>query len=417
MAIKIKNKFLVNFQENFFQIKSCDIILASYLITIEEAIVEPPQIKVLTHPLRQNEPVNFEITISPLKSSSLIYIYFNGNKESTYFYQYTAIDTSKPVVIATSFVFPESQLDNSISVTIVNHLSQQSSAQQVQFESSLNNFLLSVASNLNDPSQEAVFKLQPIGNLSLGYVKLENIQVYFDGSDLTKSKTFGKYTFDKSNDFSLTFSYKYTQFGTFNIWANCSNLISNVVTKASLKIGTKLGAVNGAIQNKYATIDEFIYIPVKVTGGNGYDISVEFSDGNLMVLPWSFLTTNGQSQEPSRQIEYSKELNIVPPKAMFNKTGLVVMYKYSKPGEYSIKVHVKNQYSSLELSFCSKVYIQEANVDKSNEPEQECVINYKNLQLMIENNLNEEPIVLTENTPFKLAKGIFNFFIHIHKIT
>jgi len=408
MVIKIKNSFLKNFQENYFHIKSCNIVLASYLITIEDTIAEPPVIKVLTQPLRQNELVNFEITMPPMKSSSLIHIYFNGNKESTYFYQYdgSELDATKPITISSSFVFPESQLDNSINVTVTNHLSQQSSVQQVQFESSLNNFLLSVASNLNDPSQEASFKLQPIGNLSLGYVKLESVQVYFDGNDYSKSKSFGKYTFDKSNDFSLTFSYKYSQYGTFNIWANCSNLISNVITKTSLKIGTKLNTVNGAIQNNYANKDEFIYIPVKVSGGNGYDISVDFSDGNLMVLPWSFISTNGQSQEPSRQIEYSKELNIVPPMAMFNKTGLVVMYKYSKPGEYSIKLHVKNQFSSLELSFCSKVYIQEAPIDKSNEEDQECLVSYNNLQLMLENNLNEEPVTLAENTPFKLAKGI-----------
>ena len=376
------------------------------MITIEDIVSDPPVIKVLTQPLRQNEPVKFEITLPPMKSSSLINIYFNGNKESTYFYQQNGdeLDT-KSTIISTSFTFPESQLDNSINVTITNHLSQQSSFQQVQFESSLNNFLLSVVSNLNDPSQEAMFKIQPIGNLSLGYVKLESIQVYFDGNDYSKSKTFGKYTFDKSNDFSLTFSYKYSQYGTFNIWANCSNLISNVITKTSLKIGTKLNSVNGAIQNFYTSIDEFIYIPVKVSGGNGYDISVDFADGNLMILPWSFLTTNGQSQEPSRQIEYSKELNIVSPKAMFNKTGLVVIYKYSKPGEYSIKVHVKNQFSSLELSFCSKVYIQEAPIDKSNEMDQECLVSYNNLQLTIENNLNEEPVILTENVAFKLAKG------------
>jgi hypothetical protein len=214
-------------------------------------------------------------------------------------------------------------------------------------------------------------------------------------------KIFNNYVFDKTNGYSLLIPAKYTSYGFITAIVNCSNPVSSSVTKATVRIGANLNAATGSVLNYYANINELVFFNLKIAGGNGYEILLDFNDNNPFTLPWSFISTNGTNLNELS----SQKTGLRNPKVAFSKNNIQIMYMYSKPGDYEPVLTVSNPFSSIPVRFCSKVYIKNSRVDKSNSQDQNCVIKSENMNLYLNG-----ASLLVRNASYNLARGIRNVF-------
>ena len=406
IIIKIKSKDLKHYNDNYLLIKtSNNINLITYLITLEDHIEFVPEIKILNEVLRQNDPTRFEIKLK--KSSNAIVRIEYGDGKIQLFKMHSDSDAAGQDAFTTirlNNTYDASSNTYKFKVIVANHISKQESSQTLEFQSNLPKFLLT-ASNASDTSQLVTFRLS-IVNPPNHPIDVANIVFTFDTNVATlanNQRQFSNYAFEKSNNYSLVLTYKYSNFGLFSAIANCSNAISSVIARTNVRIGTSLGSASGYLINHYANINEFILLNLKINGGNGYYIQIEYGDSNEMVLPWTYISTNGTILPTTT----TNNDNLIPPKARFTSNGIQPMYAYKKPGEYEISVSILNAFSSLNVGFCSKVYIQAEKgpkESKSNETDlyPKCEIKDENVGLFING------VLLPPDSVFNFPKGIKN---------
>lgn len=394
LVLKLKAKYLKNSNENLFQVQTNNIVIASYLIILEDLIDSVPQIKILSDVLMQNVPTLFEITLKRTSNTILKVDYGDGSLEVYTLTNDNPSDLNTPYSLKLNHTYSSSDSSYLMKVSVANHLSRQDSSIPIEFESSLPKFILTVQSNVTDITQAVSFKLSPITQAS--NIEVNFIKIIYDINSPNNFKLITNYVFDRSNAFSLVIPYKYSSYGFFNVLVNCSNTISYNTASTSVRVGLNLNTASGLIVNNYANIQESIYVRLNVNGGNGYNILVAFGDSNKMLLPWSYLNSNGQKNDLIAKSDY------VTPKAIFNQSGIYVMYEYQTPGEYEIVVNVSNPFGSLIINFCTKILIQSEPKPASLSIDSNCVVNGQNLGLFLNN------VSMRTNNSFNIAKGIHN---------
>jgi hypothetical protein len=131
-------------------------------------------------------------------------------------------------------------------------------------------------------------------------------------------------------------------------------MAGTVVVKIVVKVGVDLDGVTTFVFNNYASITESVKVYIRVDSGNGYDVSVKFSDTEEMVIPWAYISSNGTMN--TNTIKFST--NQVKPNAQIVSKGVIyAMYQYSKPGTYLISVKVSNPFTIISREMCAKTVV------------------------------------------------------------
>jgi hypothetical protein len=298
-----------------------------------------------------------------------------------------------------------------IKATIANHLQKQEVTKSILFENSIPIFRIVAQQNLTDFSQLATFSISPLvdtttkPNLS---IEVNQIRVLFDASNQSSLFLINGYTFNKSNSFSLNLTNRYSRYGMFKISVNCSNTISFSLAETAIKVGTDLTSATGLITKGYVNINDDAELFIRVKEGNkGYQILINFGNSKSMLLPWTYISSNGSFIATTFTI-----IDHVPIKARFASNGIYVSYAYSAVGTYDVTVNISNPFNSLSLRFCSKIFVQpDRSSEVSIDGDSNCLISDENLRL----NLNS--LTLDKLTATNLARGnlILVYFVFFSK--
>ncbi len=312
----------------------------------------------LNEPLRANDLIKFEVRVK--KSTNAFVRIEYGDGKSSLFSLGSDSPSSSPstdsyVTIKASNTYDTTLTSYKFKVTVANHLFKQENYQILEFQSNLPRFIMT-ATNATDISQLITFKLWPASNPFPGQpIEVPSIVITFDLSSPNapgNTRQFPAFSFDKSNNFTLITTFKYSSYGLFQVMANCSNAISSVLAKTNARIGASLGSATGYIVNQFANIKEYIYVNLRVAGGTGYYIQIDYGDSNNMILPWTYLISNGNVPSGG-----NINNNLVAASARFTPNGVFPMYAYKKPGQYDISVSIVNSFSSLNVEFCTQVCV------------------------------------------------------------
>ena len=111
----------------------------------------------------------------------------------------------------------------------------------------------------------------------------------------------------------------------------CANSISEQTLKTTIKIGHKIDSVQGYIANPISSLNSAVEFFVKVSGGNGYSLTLDLNDGNNVTVNW--------------------------PQLKDKSNGMFLKASYSKGGKFFPTVTVSNAFGSVQIKFCSFVTI------------------------------------------------------------
>jgi PKD repeat protein len=349
-SIKLSSGYLSK-DKCYFMIKTNDIYLATYIITIQDIIDTAPQIILKTNPIKinDNEAGLFLLNITQTYPYSILkFDYGDGAFEI-----YDIDDARKGVLIQFEHNYTKFGQYNAVA-TLSNYISSVQSSMRVPFELKLAEFQLILKSNISDITEDVTFILRKIGGNVLTAVDgiLFKEDENATGNFLSIQKD---YIFNASNSFSYTFVYKYKKFGLFQPSFQVLSVAGTVKYSIVLKIGLDLDGITAFTFNNYALVGEYVKIYLRIDDGNGYDVSVKFSDTDEMVIPWAYTSSNGSSLG-------SPNPNQIRPLAQILSRNLMyIMYQYPTAGAYSIRIRVTNPFSSLVKDLCSKTVIAPQN--------------------------------------------------------
>jgi len=330
----------------------------TYLISRVEELTIEPMIEFVNNTLRYDAPMFFDFTI---KQMGILKIDF-GNKKPFLLFQ-----INQPTVLRLSNVYSRESVDYTIKATLVNEISKQEASYRLLFDLGLPTFRLIAQSNASDINQPVTFRLT-LAEIPNQPVEVSDIKISFDSEF---SNTWKSFIFDQSNQYSLTTSYRFKNYGFFYPIANCSNSISFSIARAMLRVGENLNTANVIILNNYANINEYVNFNLTINGGNGYNVTVDFKDSRQLVLPSRYLASKGS-------ISLTTDL---PVRIRFFSNIVQISYMYKKAGEYNPTITIQNPFSVLDVRHCAPVYIQPT--PKPYLSTDNCVVASNNLALKI----------------------------------
>jgi len=169
MIVRLKVNQMPATFENYVSVRYTEYIqVASYLISWQDRIVSPPQIRVLTENPLLDQPVDFEVTVA-VHADSMVRVDFGDSEANTILYQINGEvsgEEEKLHVFTLRHVYTKRddglKLQKfSFSVEQANHLSRQIAGVELSFELALSSFELTVSKNkLDEVNQEPVlFKI------------------------------------------------------------------------------------------------------------------------------------------------------------------------------------------------------------------------------------------------------------------
>ncbi len=168
MIVNLKLSQLTETYENYVSIRFTEFIqIASYLISWQEKIVQPPKIKILTENLQLDQPVDFEVTVD-IYADSMIRIDFGDLDDNIILYQINGdvAEDQRLRVFSLRHVYKNrddgSKIQKfSFNVQQANYMNLQSANVELTFELALSGFELSTSKNkLDEVNQEPiVFKI------------------------------------------------------------------------------------------------------------------------------------------------------------------------------------------------------------------------------------------------------------------
>jgi len=381
LVIKLKSNSLIN-GDNYFGIKCQDVLLSSYLITVEEPITVKPTLQVQGQAaiLRLKVEITFDITVQMIPNALIKLEFGDGNVKYFQTSQLNEIDSVSQTFSFTATNIYRKGQELTAKLTMANQVSQVETSLLLFFEADLPDLQLIAPTEVNDVSDTIVLKL--VGPFTSATV-VPTVQFLLDSNDPTNVKTFSSYIFDPSNDYSLTYSFQYQAFGIYQITVLISNAHNSQEIKAQIKVGSNIQSASGHIMSgQYAAINEPVTYFVKVVGGNGYQIQLNSDDGQTTTLPWSFIKSKVSTAD-----------------AKFINQGIQITYKYQQSGEYAPFLLVSNAYSNITISFCSKVVIAAQTAESASA----C-----NLTKNAIVNINDDE--LSNTIPLNFGKAVANTF-------
>jgi len=382
LVIKLKSNNLVD-GDNYFGIKCHNVSLASYLITVEDTISVKPTLKVQSDAAihRLKEELTFDVSVQMIPNALIKLEFGDGNVK---YFQTSKLNTTDSVAQIYSFTVTHTYrkgTELTAKLTMANHVSRVETSLSLVFEADLPDLQLLAPTEVHDITDTIVLKL--VGPFTAATV-VPSVKFSLDAiNDPTNERTFTSYSFDPTNDYSLSLSFQYAKFGIYQITVLISNAHNSQEIKAQIKVGSNIQSATGQIvSGHYAAINEPVTFSVKIQGGNGYQIQLNSEDGQITTVPWSFIKTKVSTAE-----------------VKFQNNGIQLTYKYQQAGEYTPSILVSNVFSNLTINFCSKVII----AAKSAETSSVC-----NITNNIVANINDDELSTT--LPLNFGKAVANTF-------
>ena len=348
--IKLSSGYLIK-DKSFFMVKTNDIYLATYVVTIQDRIDIAPQISLKTSPIKisENEAGQFTLFLPQTYPYSILrFEYGDGAFEI-----FDIDDSQKGVTL--DFEHRYSKVGAYVAIaTMGNYISSIQTTFKVPFELKLAEFQLTHKGNVTDVSEEVTFQLKKLGDKVSTTV--DTISFKEDENDMADSSILlqNNYAFTAANQFSFIFSYKFKKVGLYRPTFTIVSMAGTVEVKVVVKVGADLDGVTAFVFNNYASITDSVKVYVRVDSGNGYDVTVKFSDTEVMVIPWAYINSNGAMNTNTIKLS----TNQVKPNAQIVGKGVIyAIYQYSLPGTYSISVKVSNPFTSISRDTCAQTIV------------------------------------------------------------
>ncbi len=354
----LNSNLLSALKHNYLSVVSNGLNLGTYLIAKVEELVTEPSIELVNTTLRYDLPMFFDFSI---KQAGILKVDF-GNKKPFLLFQ-----INQPTVLRLSNVYSRESVDYTMKATLVNEISKQETSYRLLFDLGLPTFRLIAQSNASDINQPVTFRLT-LAEIPNQPVEVSEVRITFDSEF---SNTWKSYTFDQSNQYSLTATYRFKSYGFFYPIANCSNSISFSVSRTMVRVGENLNTASVIILNNYANINEFVNFNLTINGGNGYNVTVDFRDSRQLVLPPRFLASKGS-------VPFSTDL---PVRIRFFSNIVQISYMYRREGEYNPTITIQNPFGILNVRHCAPVFIQP--LPKPYASTDNCVVASNNVALKI----------------------------------
>ena len=392
LKIKLNAENLKNYNENYFQVVFKHLILASYLIVLEDSKDLSLSVNIATKILVENKPIVFEITLSRT-SNCLLRVDFGDGKVKFFTMHSFEKPDKENYILKLDHIYTLGMNFYQFKVSLANHLQRIEKSKDLHFETSLPRFVLQGrVVHVPDVNMSIDFRL--FTDAQIEPVKVDMINITFDSNNFL---IFKDYNFSKLNSFSLNFRHAFDKHGYFDVTANCSNQISFQISVFKVKVGLDLNSATGVILKNFANVYELIIIKLNINGGNGYKIIVDFDDGKKMLLPWRYVSSLGRE---SQSIPGYIKAN-----AVFNQSGIYVPHQYSLPGLYEPKVNIINPFGQIDLKFCAKIEIVPEPVIQTNETmDPSCFTTQENINLFLNN------VSVGNEKNLKIARGMPNIF-------
>ena len=403
-AIKMSSGYLIK-DKSFFMIKTNDIYLATYVITIQDRIETAPQISLKSSPIKisENEAARFTLTIPQTYPYSILRFDYGDDSVDIF-----DIDDSKKGV--TLDLEHKYKFGTYVAVaTLANYISSVQTSFKIPFELKVAEFQLINKANVSDISDEVTFVLKKIGDKVSTVV--DSISFKEDENDAVESNVVLQtgYAFNTANQFSFTFVYKYKKVGLYRPCFTIVSLAGTVKYTVVVKVGVELDGVTTFVFNNYASVFENVKVYVRIDSGNGYDVSVKFSDTEEMIVPWSYITSNGTMNTNSIKLATNQ---VKPFAQIVNKNVMYIIYQYSTPGSYSIRVKVSNPFTSIYRNMCASTIIVPAyQLDY-----QRCSFTSDNSYIRLAEDINNSNELIKLAKVEKMKNSKFILFIFFFKL-
>lgn len=369
-SIKMKNTYLIN-DKHYFLIQTNDIFLATYVITIQDRIDTVPLLDLKNKPIKltENEIAVFDVSLTQAYPNSILkFEYGDGAIEML-----EINEVKGKLQYEFQHVYTKYSPNVSAIVTLANYISSIQTSTKVPFEMKLPEFQLTTNGNVSEATQEVVFTLSRVGQNNMP-VKVQKIIFRENDTDDGAVVTGVNYEFNNANLFTFKFNYKYKSNGLYRSSMEIVGETGSIKYSVVIKVGIDLDQLTSFAFNSYAAVNEVVKIYAEIGVGNGYDLIVKFGDGNFMIIPWSYIASNGLSQDQSAKLQSNQ---VKPNAQIVNKNMIYVLYQYQKAGNYSVEVKAMSPFSSIKSVLCSSIIIVPNMVNK---PLDQCNIYIKHAE-------------------------------------